>query len=85
MSFTYIYNDLNPSARIFEKCLLRAGQRTVPGMTQTRAVAYTAGAPRFLLEFVYDNQGRRVQKTVSEWDMHLASGGFSGVTYALFY
>ncbi len=35
---------------------------------ETRAVAYNAGAPRVLLEFVYDSQGRRVQKTVSEWD-----------------
>lgn len=35
---------------------------------ETRSVAHTAGAPRERLEFVYDSQGRRVQKTHLVWD-----------------
>ncbi|MGJ8639320.1 MAG: RHS repeat-associated core domain-containing protein [Opitutaceae bacterium] len=41
---------------------------------ETAPAAYTAGAPREKLEFVYDYQGRRVSKKVSVW--HATSNAY---------
>jgi len=40
---------------------------------ETAAVAYNAGVERLKLEFVYDSQGRRIQKQVYSWDSGTSS------------
>jgi RHS repeat-associated protein len=51
---------------------------------ETTPAAYNVGAPRQKLEFVYDYQGRRVQKTVSEWDENTSSFIITSTTLYLY-